>query len=68
MPVMDGYEATKVIRDFDNRFLANVPIVAMTANAFGEERKKAFASGMNGYVTKPIEIGVLFETLKQIIE
>ena len=40
----------------------------MTANAFGEERKKAFASGMNGYITKPIEINVLFETLKQIIE
>lgn len=68
MPIMDGYEATKAIRDLDNRILANVPIVAMTANAFGEERKKAFACGMNGYVTKPIEIDVLFETLKQIIE
>lgn len=68
MPVMDGYEATKAIRDLDNRILANVPIVAMTANAFGEERQKAFACGMNGYVTKPIEINVLFETLKQIIE
>ena len=68
MPVMDGYEATKAIRDLDNRFLANVPIVAMTANAFGEERRRAFACGMNGYVTKPIEIDVLFETLKQIIE
>ncbi len=68
MPIMDGYEATKKIRDLDNRILANVPIVAMTANAFGEERKKAFACGMNGYVTKPIEIEVLFETLKQIIE
>lgn len=68
MPVMDGYEATRAIRDLDNRILANVPIVAMTANAFGEERKKAFACGMNGYVTKPIEINVLFETLKQIIE
>ena len=68
MPIMDGYEATKAIRDLDNRMLANVPIVAMTANAFGEERKKAFACGMNGYVTKPIDINVLFETLKQIIE
>jgi len=68
MPIMDGYEATKTIRDLNNRILANVPIVAMTANAFGEERKKAFACGMNGYVTKPIEINVLFETLKQIIE
>lgn len=68
MPIMDGYEATKKIRDLDNRILANIPIVAMTANAFGEERKKAFSCGMNGYVTKPIEIDVLFETLKQIIE
>ena len=68
MPIMDGYEATKAIRNFDNRMIANIPIVAMTANAFGEERKKAFACGMNGYVTKPIEINVLFETLKQIIE
>jgi len=68
MPIMDGYEATKAIRDLDNRILAKVPIVAMTANAFGEERKKAFACGMNGYVTKPIEVDVLFETLKQIIE
>jgi len=68
MPIMDGYEATKTIRDLDNRILANIPIVAMTANAFGEERQKAFACGMNGYVTKPIEIDVLFETLKQIIE
>lgn len=68
MPVLDGYEATKAIRDLDNRILANIPIVAMTANAFGEERKKAFAYGMNGYITKPIEIDVLFETLKQIIE
>ena len=68
MPVMDGYEATKAIRDLNNRVLANVPIVAMTANAFGEERKKAFACGMNGYITKPIETNVLFDTLKQIIE
>lgn len=68
MPILDGYEATKTIRDLGNRVLANVPIVAMTANAFGEERKKAFACGMNGYITKPIEINVLFETLKQIIE
>ena len=68
MPTMDGYEATKAIREFDNRRLANIPIVAMTANAFGEDRQRAFACGMNGYVTKPIEINVLFETLKQIIE
>lgn len=68
MPILDGYEATKAIRDLDNRILANVPIVAMSANAFDEERRKAFAAGMNGYVTKPIDLEVLFETLQQIIE
>ncbi len=68
MPIMDGYEATKAIREMDNRMISKIPIIAMTANAFGEEKKKAFASGMSGYVTKPIEVDVLFETLKQIIE
>lgn len=68
MPVMDGYEATKEIRHLSNPLLANVPIVAMTANAFEEERRKALASGMNGHVTKPIDVSVLFETIKQIIK
>ena len=68
MPVMDGYEAAKEIRHLSNPLLANVPIVAMTANAFEEERRKALASGMNGHVTKPIDVSVLFETIKQIIK
>lgn len=67
MPVMDGYEATRQIRNLPNRILANVPIVAMTANAFAEERRKALASGMNGHVAKPIDVNVLFETIKQIL-
>ncbi|MGN1157725.1 MAG: hybrid sensor histidine kinase/response regulator [Agathobacter sp.] len=68
MPVMDGYEAAKEIRHLSNPLLANVPIVAMTANAFEEERRKALASGMNGHVTKPIDVSFLFETIKQIIK
>lgn len=68
MPVMDGYEAAKTIRALSNRALANVPIVAMTANAFDDERKKALTSGMNGHVAKPIDVNVLFATLKQIMK
>ncbi len=68
MPIMDGYEATKAIRNLSNRMLANVPILAMTANAFEEEKKEAITKGMNGYITKPIEVSALFESLKQVIK
>ena len=68
MPVMDGYEATRQIRNLSDKMKANVPIVAMTANAFEEEKRKAMASGMNGHIAKPIEVAVLFETIKQIIK
>lgn len=68
MPVMDGYEATKTIRELSNRLLARVPIVAMTANAFAEERKNASAVGMNGYITKPIDVQILFNTIKHFLE
>ena len=68
MPVMDGYTATKEIRALENMELANIPIIAMTANAFEEDKKKAFESGMNGHIAKPIDVEVLFTTLKQIIK
>jgi len=68
MPIMDGYEATKAIRELSNRMLANVPVLAMTANAFHEERKEAIACGMSGYITKPLEVSALFETLRQVIK
>ncbi|MBQ2705592.1 MAG: response regulator [Agathobacter sp.] len=68
MPIMDGYEATKLIRNLSNRALANVPIIAMTANAFAEERKKALACGMNGHVAKPIDINILFKTIANILK
>ncbi len=67
MPVMDGYEATKAIRAFEDRDLASVPIIAMTANAFDEDKKKALQAGMNAYVAKPVDIAVLFETLQKVI-
>ena len=62
MPHMDGYEATREIRMMDNE-TASIPIIAMTANAFDEDRKKAFAAGMNGYIAKPVNINVLLQTL-----
>ena len=68
MPVMDGYEATKQIRSLPNRTLANIPIIAMTANAFAEEKKKAFSSGMNGHISKPIDVDALFKTIENILK
>ncbi len=68
MPVMDGYETTKVIRNLSNRALAHTPIIAMTANAFEEEKKKALSCGMNGHISKPIDINVLFKTIEGIMK
>ncbi len=64
MPYMDGYQATQVIRSLENRDLADIPIVAMTANAFEEDKNKALESGMNMHLAKPINIGELFEALR----
>ncbi|MDE6029795.1 MAG: response regulator [Clostridiales bacterium] len=67
MPIMNGYEATKAIRAMKTKAKANIPIVAMTANAFEEDKKEAFDAGMNGYAAKPIEIDKLMETLRDIL-
>ena len=64
MPVMDGYEATKAIRRLEDREKANVPIVAMTANAFDEDKRTAFQVGMNGHLSKPVEPEKLAEQLR----
>ncbi|MBR1398164.1 MAG: response regulator, partial [Selenomonadaceae bacterium] len=68
MPIMNGYEATKSIRDLNNPELANIPIIAMTANAFDEDRKAALDAGMNGHIAKPIDIEKLLETLNNILK
>ena len=67
MPVMNGYEATMKIRALENSDLAKIPIIAMTANAFDEDRREALQSGMNGHISKPINIERLFRTLDQIL-
>jgi len=64
MPVLDGHEATKKIRKLENLELANIPIIAMTANAFDEDRKAAIESGMNDYLAKPFQIEKLYELMK----
>jgi len=56
MPNMNGYQATMAIRSFPEEDKANVPIIAMTANAFEEDKKKAFEVGMNAHLSKPIKI------------
>ncbi len=67
MPVMDGYGATREIRSLEDPALASVPILAMTANAFEEDRQEALASGMNGHLSKPIDVEMLFDTLDKIL-
>lgn len=66
MPVMDGYEATKRIRKLENRELASIPIIAMTANAFTEDREEALKCGMNSHIAKPIDVQLLFQTLDEV--
>ena len=66
MPKMDGYTATREIRTLNKPKCANIPIIAMTANAFEEDRKKAIKAGMNGHIAKPISKDVILENLDQI--
>lgn len=65
MPNMDGYKATKIIRA--NPLNADLPIIAMTANAFEEDKRAASASGMNGHLAKPIDVDLLLDTLARLI-
>ena len=67
MPIMDGYTATRKIRALDDPARAKLPILAMTANAFDEDRRNALESGMNGFLSKPIVIGDLVQELHKIL-
>ena len=67
MPVMDGYEAARLIRALDDKARAEIPIIAVTANAFEEDRKLALEAGMNGHLAKPYDIPRMMETLAHLL-
>ena len=67
MPKMDGYKATQAIRRLPDRDKACIPIIAMTANAFEEDKREALAAGMNGHIAKPIQVDKLLSTLSEVI-
>ncbi len=67
MPKMDGYKATQAIRNLPDKDKACIPIIAMTANAFKEDKRDAVAVGMNGHIAKPIQIDKLLSILSEVI-
>ena len=66
MPIMDGYEATKAMRHLPRKDVTTLPILAMTANAFEEDKERALQNGMNGHIAKPLYIDVLYKTLQRV--
>ena len=67
MPVMNGYEAAAKIRRIDDRKKADIPIIALTANAFSEDKDNAIKAGMNDHVPKPIDMNVLLPAMQKLI-
>ena len=67
MPVMDGREATEAIRKLDNPELANIPIIALSANAFESDKQLSIESGMDAHLTKPIDVPLLLESIAKTI-
>ena len=68
MPKMNGYEATKRIRELPVSGMAHIPIIAMTANAFSDDQKRALDVGMNGFITKPIDVDRMLRTIQQTLQ
>ena len=68
MPVMNGYEATKMIRSLDREDAKEIPIIAMTANAFTEDRIKAKEAGMDEHVSKPVDAKLLVEVIHELVD
>lgn len=66
MPIMDGYAATQAIRSMENSDISQIPIIAMTANAFEEDRERALKSGMNGHLPKPIDLDKMMSVLREL--
>ena len=67
MPKMDGYKATQEIRHLPDKDKACIPIIAMTASAFEEDKREAIAAGMNGHIAKPIQVDKLLSIISEII-
>ena len=67
MPNMDGYKATQAIRRLADKEKSGIPIIAMTANAFEEDRKKALAKGMNGHIAKPVDAEKVEKTICSVL-
>ena len=67
MPIMNGYDAARAIRELDNPALANIPIIAMTANAFSDDVKAAREAGMNAHIAKPLDVPKMMETLAEVL-
>ena len=68
MPVMNGYEATKMIRSMDREDAKVIPIIAMTANAFTEDRLRAKEAGMDEHIAKPIDVKLLVKVINELVE
>ena len=68
MPIMNGYDATRAIRALPNAQIASIPIIALTANALDEDRQQSAAAGMNAHIAKPFDIGIMVETINNIVE
>jgi CheY-like chemotaxis protein len=67
MPVMDGVEATRVIREHEQKYGDHTPIIALTAHALNEQREHLLGAGFDGYVSKPIDLSVLNGEMKQVL-
>ena len=68
MPVMNGYEATKMIRSLDREDAKTIPIIAMTANAFTEDRLRAKEAGMDDHVAKPVDVKLLIKVIRKLVK
>ena len=68
MPKMNGYEATKRIRELPVSGMAHIPIIAMTANAFSDDQKRALEVGMNGFITKPIDVERMLRIIRETLQ
>ena len=68
MPVTNGYEATKMIRSLDREDAKTIPIIAMTANAFTEDRLRAKEAGMDDHVAKPVDVNLLIKLIRKSVE